>query len=552
MTENSKSGGQKIKEQFILEERLKKPLPIPPWVKTYLDKRFDEAIEAAEWAYRTTGRWFFIPSGDNPYTEIGIRRWDECETSGVYGRLLQRMRLTELPNYSVKNHREAVKWWQSWQNSETGRFYNPIYVDPEHPEVKRKEDPVYDQYGSNEKYIPGVLKLLEASPLYPVQLHGNAKEGQFDYDAMLHFIEVDKIYNHGGKMLNELLRRIDKGESEGIPFAEYAIACAVDWIDPEIGIINRPGRGWGEYSALEPTLKTLGRMIGQQGIENMPPDKMRAFADFIIAKQPEFVSLGQAGNIRNTAELMLLAMAVSDYRKEEIMQALIEHSKSLEDPNLWEKTGYPAHACALIGGMIWWEEYSPDKGPGPELGGEFGHRIVMGPYHRWANLIKKGPDERAESEDYDYRRFGLKYRNQEHWARRVHEIIPTLSESGEHWRFSDKPVPADWTGRDFDDASWQSGPPPFGENEHLHLRRAFVLEDMPVEHPWLRADWDGIFNVFINGFPVKSTIRKWNKAGWYIPEQAAASLKPGRNIVAVECVRTDPASFIDIGLIDWR
>ena len=447
MSNDRERGGEIIKEQFLLTERLKKPLPTPDWVQARMDRRFQEALEAAEWAYRESGRWFLVPAGDNPHTEIKVRRWDECETCSVYGRLLERLSLEELPNYSEANHHAAVAWWQSWQNSQTGRFYNPRYVDPQNPADKRVEDAIYDEYQSNEKYIPGVLRYLQSEPLYTVQLHGNAEIGKFDYDAMLHCIEVGRIYNRGGKMINDLLRRIDEGNFEGIPYAEYAIAYAVQWIDPETGIIAEPGRDWGDYGTLEPTLKTYGRMIGKQGIENLPPDKMRAFADFVVEHQSEFASRQSPGNIRNTAELMLLAIAVSDYRKDEIIEALIEQSTSLDDDALW-KTGYPAYACRLVGGMIWWKDFSPDKAVGPDLGGGFDHRILMGPYHRWANLVPKEDAERADDTAYDYTKSGLKYRNQEHWARTIREVVPTLAASGGQWRFLAGLAPSDWSERD--------------------------------------------------------------------------------------------------------
>ena len=63
--EKHERGAEKIKELFILTERLEKPLPTPVWVKPRLDKRFEEALEAAAWAYRTTGRWFFVRSEEH-------------------------------------------------------------------------------------------------------------------------------------------------------------------------------------------------------------------------------------------------------------------------------------------------------------------------------------------------------------------------------------------------------------------------------------------------------------------------------------------------------
>jgi hypothetical protein len=544
-------GGEIIKEQFLLTERLKKPISTPDWVQIRFDKRIAEALEAAKWAYQETRLWFFVPSGDNPYTEIKIRRWDECETSSVYGRLLERLSLEELPNYTQENFRNAVAWWQSWQNSRTGRFYNPRYVDPQDPGIRRVDDPIYNEYQSNEKYVPGVLRYLHAEPLYPVQLHGDAEVGEFDYDAMLRFIEVGRIYNSGGKMINDLLRRIDKGNAEGIPSAEYAISYAVEWIDSETGIIAEPGRDWGDYGALEPTLKTYGRMIGQQGIENLPPEKMQAFADFVVEHQSEFVSRRSPGNIRNTAELMLLAIAVSDYRRDEIIEALIKHSESVVDSELW-KTGYPAYACRLIGGMIWWKDFPPERAAGPHLGGWFGHRILMCPYNRWANLILKRAEERGEEPTYDFKKFGLKYRNREHWGRKVYEIVPNFKVSGGSWRFFSGAVPENWAEREFDDTGWDTGLPPYGADDALYLRRNFKLDHKPMEFPWLRADWNGRFRVFLNGIPVKSTIRKWKRAGWYLPEAARASLRQGKNTVGVECLQTGSTSSIDVGLIDWK
>ena len=60
----------------------------------------------------------------------------------------------------------------------------------------------------------------------------------------------------GGEIVKEHFLLTER--LKGIPFAEYAISYAVDWIDPDTGIIAEPGRDWGEYASLEPTLKTYG------------------------------------------------------------------------------------------------------------------------------------------------------------------------------------------------------------------------------------------------------------------------------------------------------
>ena len=297
-------GTEIIKQAYLEHERARDPMPMPPWIGQLKDKVHQTALHFARKAYRETERFFYIP---NAYLKPGLP-WDEVTTNHIFARLLQRLTNEELPDYSPENHRRAIEWWLSWQNRKTGAFHNPIYVDPQNPSIVRKKDPTYEARDVNAKYLPAVLRLLGTEPLLPAQMHGSAEAGEIDYDEFWKKVVDEAYYNHGGIMVNAMLHDIADGKADRIPAVEFAVSYTVDRIDPALGILPSTSRDWSTYAAMEPTLKTYGRLIGQQAVENLPPDRMKRFTDFIVANQPAFVSHGDAGNMANTSQLFGLSL----------------------------------------------------------------------------------------------------------------------------------------------------------------------------------------------------------------------------------------------------
>ena len=551
-------GTEKMKQAFLEHERAPYPMPMPPWIPQLKEKVFQTALHFARKAYRETGRFFYIP-----YSYLDGLPWDEVTTNHIFSRLLQRLTIEELPDYTPENHRKAIDWWLSWQNRKTGAFHNPIYVDPQNPANVRKKDPTYEARDVNAKYLPAVLRLLGVEPLLPAQMHGTAKSGGVDYDEFWKKVIDEAYYNHAGIMVNAMLHDIAAGKTEPIPAVEFAVSYTVNRIDPDLGNLPSASRHWGTYAAMEPTLKTFGRMIGQQAVENLPPDKMKRFTDFIVAKQTAFVSRDSAGNIANTSQLYGLSLACHDYRRHEVYDALRNQLRDLTNrPHLHLDSDNEKDMGYCLSGSVWSTallchvtDYINIRKNGdreiraPELGGAFAHRIVMGPYSAWANVIPKKREELAESLAWNYERHGLRFRNERHAARKIEQILPLEDRA---WKLSATEPGSGWREREYDDSAWKKGAISDTSGDCVWFRTDLELPERAFSSPWLTAVWDGEYDVHLNGIPVKRIIRSWNrKCGWHLPEKVRETIRPGKNVVSAKVRRPAQRNYLRLGLINW-
>ncbi len=148
----------------------------------------------------------------------------------------------------------------------------------------------------------------------------------------------------------------------------------------------------------------------------------------------------------------------------------------------------------------------------------------------------------------------------------AHVVIPTSQEKGLTWRYTfDKPGD-DWFKADFKDAAWKEGPGGFGTKEtpgsvvrtewktpDIWLRREFTLPDGPFTDLHLRLHHDEDAEVYLNGVlaaRVKGYVTDYVEVA--ISAEARATLKPGKNVVAIHCHQTGGGQYIDMGLIDLK
>jgi hypothetical protein len=141
----------------------------PAHIKEHMDNYVGDAPEIAEKEYRETGLWFYIRA-----ETLGIPNADDLSaTMRIYGRLLMKYELEELPNYSKENHKRAIEYWQSWQNRETGIFFNPRIEDPQNPDDLAA---ARNEFGGGQKGNTGILATLKAEPLFPTYIHFSRPE----------------------------------------------------------------------------------------------------------------------------------------------------------------------------------------------------------------------------------------------------------------------------------------------------------------------------------------------------------------------------------------
>ncbi len=145
-------------------------------------------------------------------------------------------------------------------------------------------------------------------------------------------------------------------------------------------------------------------------------------------------------------------------------------------------------------------------------------------------------------------------------------VVPTAREQEAVWRYTIEKPADDWKSKDFDASSWKEGKGGFGtegtpgavvrtewRTADIWIRREFTLPEENLIDPLLLLHHDEDAEVFING------LRAAKVAGFTteyeeveIESKARATLKPGRNVVAVYCKQTRGGQYIDAGIVDTK
>jgi hypothetical protein len=156
-------------------------------------------------------------------------------------------------------------------------------------------------------------------------------------------------------------------------------------------------------------------------------------------------------------------------------------------------------------------------------------------------------------------------------ARRLYEtppkvatLVPTSERQPQAWRFTTAQPPSNWEDPAFDDSSWFTGDGGFGtigtpgaaigtdwKTPDIWLRRSFDFESRPDGNQlalWIHHDED--VDVYLNGRRVMQS-DGFAVAYQLLPldDAASASLRVGRNTLAVHCRQTKGGQFVDVGLV---
>ena len=89
------------------------------------------------------------------------------------------------------------------------------------------------------------------------------------------------------------------------------------------------------------------------------------------------------------------------------------------------------------------------------------------------------------------------------------------------------------------------------QTQDIWLRREFTLPDAPLKNPVLFMHYDESPEVYLNGVLAARLDGYVTEYGEVTIEPAArATLKPGRNVLAVHCRQTYGGQYIDVGLAE--
>jgi hypothetical protein len=143
-------------------------------------------------------------------------------------------------------------------------------------------------------------------------------------------------------------------------------------------------------------------------------------------------------------------------------------------------------------------------------------------------------------------------------------ILPTSQQQPQTWRYTIEKPADGWEQTEFDDGSWKEGPGGFGtkgtpgavvgtqwRSSDIWLRRTVELNPVDVAALNLRIHHDEDAEVYLNGKPaIKLTGYETDYVDIELDREAAALLRPGKNVLAVHCHQTQGGQFIDLGLVD--
>ena len=146
----------------------------------------------------------------------------------------------------------------------------------------------------------------------------------------------------------------------------------------------------------------------------------------------------------------------------------------------------------------------------------------------------------------------------------VKEIVPTSRHEPAVWRYTFEKPAGGWQKPGFEDKEWKEGPGGFGtpftpgaavhtewKSDDVWIRREFDLPEEDFSHLQLLVHHDDDAEVYVNGV---LAAKLPGYATDYEPVEmraaAKASLKPGKNVLAVHCHQIKGGQYIDAGIAE--
>lgn len=324
---------------IIARCRVQQPQPVPRWVKEIPEnlKRNALTFLIERHLYKEGKVWGLArgePAQQTPYDEVGTHRFlGAVKTYAVK---------EQIPGYSRAAEKDALRFWQSWQDPKTGRFHDPDNL----------------QRLVNEKYVVAIIRQLGGELLYPHTT--TSSTGQIDTAVFLRRTKDDPdwqaggwgVGSHTGFMAVEIYRTINEQSREDlIPDLEEGMTRILSHQNRD-GLFGPPeaplpGRIGG-------TLKVIGRFYERMGL--IVP-YTRELADTLIEKQArgEFhaCSTNDCPQL-NEASMIGYCLEVSEYRRGELHAALASVAEDLrawvnnDDGSVSHNRGQPGGLQSLV------------------------------------------------------------------------------------------------------------------------------------------------------------------------------------------------------------
>ena len=146
---------------------------------------------------------------------------------------------------------------------------------------------------------------------------------------------------------------------------------------------------------------------------------------------------------------------------------------------------------------------------------------------------------------------------------KISTVVPAADTAPATWRYTTEKPAEDWAKPGFDDSAWKEGKSGFGtagtpgavigttwNTPDIWLRREVEIPADKLKNLelWIHHDEDA--RVFING---ASAARSRGYVSEYfslaLDLKGQAALKPGKNLIAVQCHQTDGGQYVDVGFV---
>jgi hypothetical protein len=145
-------------------------------------------------------------------------------------------------------------------------------------------------------------------------------------------------------------------------------------------------------------------------------------------------------------------------------------------------------------------------------------------------------------------------------------IVPTSQEKGIVWHYTFAKPADGWQKPGFDDTSWKEGTGGFGtqgtpgavvrtvwNTADIWLRREFTLPEGKYDNLWLNVHHDEDVEIYLNGVLAARVARYvTDYTEITMSPEARATLKAGKNTIAVHCHQTTGGQYIDVGMVEVK
>jgi hypothetical protein len=146
---------------------------------------------------------------------------------------------------------------------------------------------------------------------------------------------------------------------------------------------------------------------------------------------------------------------------------------------------------------------------------------------------------------------------------KVTVIVPTSQTQGQTWRYTVQQPAEGWERPGFDDLAWKESLGGFGtkdtpgsvvrtewRTDNIWLRRSFDLSEEKTNNLTFLVHHDEDVEIYLNGvLAAKASGYLTDYEEMPISAEARATLKSGKNTIALHCKQTKGGQYIDVGIV---